>query len=195
MVKAKLSRVSVGARAHRWLLPAKSPKALRYSIFLCASLAGATAAAEGHSAADDGPSHGSEDHSDHDHWLELGASIGAAYLLNEREFAAGLHAHALVAIGDTPWSLGVGYERLFDEHAHNAIGIAVQYRIIPPWSVNVSPGVAFSDEHPSELSPAAHVETAYEFLVGPFHLGPTIEAAFDKEDTHFTLGAHLGMGF
>jgi hypothetical protein len=165
------------------------------------------AAARGHEAEasgvqDHGPSGGRRpaEHDDHeapghDHRFELGGAAGLVYLLGERELAFGLHVHALAAIPPTSWAVGIGYERLFDDHAHNTVGPVVQYRITPRWSVNASPGITFSDREPGHLAPAGHLETAYEFRLGPAHFGPSAEAAFDPEDVHFTLGVHLGMGF
>ncbi len=132
---------------------------------------------------------------DHDHRFDLGGSAGLVYLLGEKEFAFGMHWHGLVTVGEGPWALGLGYERLFDEHAHNTVGAMVQYRITHRWSVNVSPGIAFSGEDPGHVVPAGHMETAYEFVLGPMHLGPAAEVAFDPEDVHFTVGVHLGFGF
>ncbi len=42
--------------------------------------------------------------------------------------------------------------------------------------------------------PGAHIETNYEFEIGAFHVGPSIELAVDLEDVHVMVGLHLGVG-
>jgi len=130
---------------------------------------------------------------DHNHANgELAASVGAAYLTEDREFAFALHFHGLVAI-DEAWSVGVGYERLFGHHTHNMVGLVTQYNIISTWSVAVVPGVAFDDN--LKIAPAIHIETAYGFNLGPIHLGPALGTGFDPHGIHFILGVHAGFGF
>ena len=128
----------------------------------------------------------------HDHdYGELAIVPGATYLVEDKEFAFGLHLHGLVSVGES-WAIGLGYERIFANHAHNSLGLVVQYNITHHWSVAAAPGIAF-DEH--EVGPAIHIETAYSFKLGPLHWGPALEGAFDMHDSHFTLGAHAGFGF
>jgi hypothetical protein len=40
----------------------------------------------------------------------LGLSAGPAYLVNEQEFAAALHAHFLITLGESRFAQGLGYE-------------------------------------------------------------------------------------
>ena len=139
--------------------------------------------------------HEAAEHADaHDHALELGLATGAAYLVGEGEITAGLHLHLVATLGETAWGLGLGYERLLDEHAHNTASAVLQYRITTEWSVIAAPGVTFEDHDPGALAPAVHLETAYEFLIGDFHIGPALEVALDTEDAHVTGGLHFGLG-
>jgi hypothetical protein len=39
------------------------------------------------------------------------------------------------------------------------------------------------------------IETAYEFEIKNFHVGPAFEFAYDPEDFHISLGLHCGFGF
>ncbi|MEO5907479.1 MAG: hypothetical protein ABIQ11_12180 [Saprospiraceae bacterium] len=48
---------------------------------------------------------------------------------------------------------------------------------------------------PGEVAFALHAETAYEFELSNFHLGPVLESAYDPEDFHISLGLHTGIGF
>lgn len=131
----------------------------------------------------------------HDHTLELGVSPGLVYLPAEDTFTAGLHMHLLASLGASRWSVGVGLERLFDQHAHNTLGFVAQYRIWDTWGIAIGPGLTFTDEDPTALEPSLHIETMYEFVLADFHVGPSVEFAADPEEIHLTLGLHFGVGF
>ncbi len=129
----------------------------------------------------------------HDHDFEIGLVPGLSYLPAEGEFGFSLHMHLTFKLGDSPWAVGVGAERLFDEHAHNTISAVLEYRLIDEWSVALGPGITFEDDgHPH---PALHLETTYALMTGDFHLGPAFEAAIDTHEMHLTLGVHVGIGF
>ena len=130
----------------------------------------------------------------HDHDLELGVALNPVYMIAEQEWTSGLHVHLVKNIGHTPWGLGLGYERIFDDHQHSTAGIVGSYRFTPEWVVNISPGLTWEGAHTDELLPAVHFESAYEFLVGELHIGPAIEYAWDPADSHFSIGLHLGLG-
>ncbi len=97
-------------------------------------------------------------------------------------------------IGESKFGLGLGYERIFDEHKHNTAGIVGTYRPINRLSFNVSPGLTFEDGEPGGRF-ALHLESSYEYEIGNFHIGPAAEVAYDPEDYHFSLGLHVGYGF
>ena len=147
----------------------------------------------------DGGHHGHGGHGgvahQHDHRFELGLAPGLAYLVEEEHFTAGLHLHLIAALGESRWGLGLGFERLLDEHSHNTAGVVLQYRLTNAWSMLVSPGLTFEDSEPSELEPSVHIESTYEFFFGDYHLGPSLEYAADAEDSHVTLGVHVAVGF
>lgn len=127
---------------------------------------------------------------EHNHGFEIGFGPGLAYLSSEKEFVAGLHVHALAVLGG-PWSLGLGYEKLFDDHTHNTFNVVGQYRLAERWSASFAPGITFEGD---EILPSAHLETAYEFMLGPVHAGPSLEVAVDPDEVHITLGLHIGFG-
>ncbi|MCW3807954.1 hypothetical protein [Plebeiibacterium marinum] len=59
------------------------------------------------------------------------------------------------------------------------------------FDLSVSPGITFEDEHPSELHPAIHLECAYSFPLGNFHIGPVVSLGAHDEKQHwhrFTFG-------
>jgi hypothetical protein len=142
-------------------------------------------------SADDGdrPSTG------HAHRFELGMAPGLVYIPGEKAFATGLHLHLVAAIGDSRWGLGLGAERIFDEHGHTTISVVPLFRITDEWSLIVAPGITFPDDDPSDIEPSVHLETAYEFMLGHFHLGPSLEVALDPHAAHVTVGVHMGVGF
>ena len=93
------------------------------------------------------------------------------------------------------FGFGIAYERNFDQHKHNTIGLLASYNPVGGLHIDLSPGVTFEDHEPSELRFAFHAETAYNFDLGNFHLGPMLGFAFDPEDYHIGIGLHVGYGF
>ena len=128
------------------------------------------------------------------HKNEIGVANSLVYFVQEKVFAYGLHMHYVRNITKSKLGLGLGYERIFDEHRHNTIGLVAAYRPIENLSVNVSPGLSFEDGD-QELSFALHLETSYEFEIKNFHIGPAIEFAYDPKDIHISIGVHIGYGF
>jgi hypothetical protein len=133
------------------------------------------------------------DHHEH-HRNEISIANSAVYFLKEKEYAYGLHAHYVRNIHNSAFGFGVSYERVFDEHKHNTIGIVASYRPVNRFALSLSPGIAFEDTG-SHASLALHIEATYEFPLGDFHIGPLVEFAMDNEDQHLSFGIHLGYGF
>lgn len=141
-----------------------------------------------------------DNHENHDihhhehHKNEISVANSLVTFLQEKETAYGLHVHYVRKLSDSPFGVGMSYERIFDEHKHNTIGIVASYRPVERFAISLSPGLAFEDSG-SQSSLALHVETTYEFSIGDFHIGPLVEFAMDKEDQHLSLGIHVGIGF
>lgn len=131
---------------------------------------------------------------EHSHVNEIGVSFAPVYFIGEQEFSFATHLHYVYNFPHTKWGVGVGYERIFDEHKHNFIGLELNYRPIHRLCFNISPGVAFEGEHKEEKDFAMHFETVYEFELGAFHVGPVIELAYHPEDWHISAGIHVGLG-
>lgn len=91
--------------------------------------------------------------------------------------------------------MGLGYERIFDEHKHNFIGAEINYRPIHSLTLNLSPGIVFEGKEDVEKDFGLHFEMAYEFELGIFHLGPVVEVAWHANNYHISLGVHFGLGF
>ena len=133
-------------------------------------------------------------HHEH-HRNEIGIANSPVYFFKEKVFAYGLHMHYLHKLSSSRFALGIGYERIFDEHKHNTFNLVGSYRPIDNLSFNISPGIAFEDRSGSGLNFAMHAETLYEFEIGDFHIGPLVEFAYDAEDYHISAGLHIGFGF
>ena len=140
--------------------------------------------------------HSEAHHNHHDHHRnEIGIANSAVYFVNEKELAYGFHIHYMYYIEDSKFGMGLGYERITDKHKHNTFGIIGSYRPIDKLSFSLSPGITFEDEESSNIHFALHLETAYEFEINNFHLGPVLGFAYDPEDYHISLGIHIGYGF
>ncbi len=139
---------------------------------------------------------GQTDESHHEHHKnEIGIANAPVYFIKEKEFAYGLHTHYIRNIKSSKFGVGLGYERIFDKHKHNTIGIVGSYRPTERLELNLSPGITFEDGESSTMNFALHFETAYEFEINDFHIGPVFEIAYDPEDYHISLGLHIGYGF
>ena len=133
-------------------------------------------------------------HSDN-HKNEIGIANSPVFVLKEKEFAYGLHTHYVRNLNGTNFGIGVGYERIFDEHKHNSVGVIFSYSPLEHLYISLSPGIAFKDNGASKLKPGIHFETSYEFEIGFFHAGPVAEFAASSGDYHLSLGLHIGFGF
>jgi len=137
-----------------------------------------------------------DEHHNHDHHkYELGLANTSVYFVKEKEVAYGLHLHLVRNIKYSKFGFGIGYERIFDQHKHNTIGLVASYNPFGSFHISLSPGATFEDHEPSAIKFAFHAETVYGFDLGNFHLGPMFEFAYEPEDYHLSLGLHIGYGF
>lgn len=138
-------------------------------------------------------------HEDHDHEHprnEIGLSNNAVYNVSEKEVAYSIHVHFVRTFEKNDhFGLGIGYERIFDDHKHNALSAILMYRPIEHFSINIAPGIIWLDSHKNSLKPAMHIEGLYEFELGHFHIGPLVGVGFNTEDLHAAFGLHLALGF
>lgn len=136
-----------------------------------------------------------ESHNHDHHKYELGLANTSVYFVKEKEVAYGIHIHLVRNIEHSKFGFGIGYERIFDKHKHNTLGLLASYNPFGGLYITLSPGATFEDQEPSAMKFAFHAETSYGFNVGDFHLGPMIEFAYEPEDYHISLGLHIGFGF
>ncbi len=134
------------------------------------------------------------------HKNEIGMAHAPVYYVKEDEVSYGLHLHYVRNIKNTKFGIGFGYEKIFDDHQHQTIGLVGGYRATENLNFNIAPGITFErsaheEEGHTEAAFALHLETSYEFEVQDFHIGPVLEIAYDPNDYHIALGVHIGYGF
>lgn len=138
-------------------------------------------------------------HEDHDHehpFNEIGFSNNAVYNVTEKEIAYSIHIHYIrIFEKNEDFGLGMGYERIFDDHKHNSFNVILMYRPFNHFSLNIAPGVIWLDSEKNSLKPAMHLEGLYEFEIGPIHMGPIIGVGLNTNDMHLSTGLHLALGF
>jgi len=140
----------------------------------------------------------SQDHNhDQHHVNEISIAVGVVPLDHENEVTAGLHLHYVRGIAfENKLGIGAGFETILDEHKHYTLSVVFQYRIIKGWTVAYAPGLLMKKEDDKyEYQFAQHFETAYEFDLGKFHLGPMVEVGVEKDGVHYMLGVHFGIDF
>ncbi len=139
--------------------------------------------------------HNGHNHGNEYHKHELGVSLSPVYFFKEKEISVSTHLHYVYNFPTTKFGVGVGYEKIFDEHKHNFFGLELNYRPIHNLTLNLSPGLTFEGDHFDEKEFAVHFESVYEFEFDSFHIGPLLEFAYHPEDFHINLGIHIGVGF
>ncbi len=128
------------------------------------------------------------------HSSEVAVAGTAVYFPGEKAFAPGIHAHFVRNIIGTRFGIGLGFEKVFDEHGHNTIGIIGSYRPLDKLTLMLSPGLTLST-HEKSAQFSAHFETTYEFVYKMIHFGPVVGIGWDGEDYHIGAGLHVGIGF
>jgi hypothetical protein len=145
-----------------------------------------------------GQEHEEEHYHLHDqHKYHLGFGIAGAYLTSEQSLAPGFHLHFLRQLGEEQnWGLGLGYETIIEENLHNSINLLTNWHPFKFLSFNAGPGLTFGrHDEEMEFSPAFHTEVVFEFDLNKIHIGPMAGFGIDKEESHFSVGIHVGLGF
>lgn len=125
---------------------------------------------------------------------EIGIAISPAYFINEKVVTFSMHIHYTRLIPNTKFGVGASFERIVLDPKHSTFGLTFVYFPVDKLSFTISPGMTFEDADPGAFF-ALHLETAYEFEIGNFHIGPAFEFAYDPNDYHISLGIHVGYGF
>ena len=139
------------------------------------------------------------EHDKHDSGgLEVGVSIGYAYLEEENEDGMNLHLHAMKGLSGNGiqkyLSIGFGLETIFTDEEHYGAMISLG---IHPWRnlvLSVSPGWEWA-KHDGEWESgyATHLEATYLFEGSGFHYGPVFGYSKTQDDQQYTIGIHFGL--
>lgn len=118
------------------------------------------------------------------------------YLIREGDLAIGMRFHYIRQIKPgSKYGIGLGLERIFDEHGHNAINALGSYQATENWIFLAAVGIGSEDENLTETNFTTHFETIYQLYLKAFRIGPAFEFSWDPEDIHFGLGLRLGAMF
>ena len=135
-------------------------------------------------------------HLEDPHKYHVGIASIATHVTGESGIAPGFHIHFIRQLGHHyRWGLGVGYEAIADEHWHNGLNLMANYRPASFLSLLAGPGLSLKKHHgDTEILPAFHTEAVFEFNLRGIHVGPLIGYGFDKEESHISVGLHIGLG-
>ena len=138
-----------------------------------------------------------DEHDDHRHTHshEIGIVNAPVYFLTEKVLSYAFHIHYTYFLPHSPIGIGFGFEKIFDEHNHNAITVNFNYELIEHLNIDLAPGIMFEGSAIGNNRFTFHFETFYEFEIGDLHIGPSAEFAYDPEDLHLSIGLHLGFVF
>ncbi|HOZ83146.1 MAG TPA: hypothetical protein PLU85_04595 [Bacteroidia bacterium] len=134
------------------------------------------------------------EHSHQHHKAEIGVGQSAVYFTKDKTLNYGLHLHLIRNIKHSGFGVGIEYERIFDRHGHNMLGIVGSYSPAHQVELSITPGILFEDSEPGHADASIHIEAGYHFDIKNIHLGPIVECALDRHDVHFSLGVHVGIG-
>ncbi len=136
-------------------------------------------------------------HLNDDHNYHLGFGIAGTYLSVEQAVAPGFHIHFIRQLGvERKWGIGLGFESIIEENIHSSLNLLGNWHPVDFLSLNAGPGLVFAKhEGETEILPAFHTEAVFEFNLGGIHLGPMLGFGIDSEESHFSLGVHVGFGF
>lgn len=137
-----------------------------------------------------------ESHEGHTHAgksYEIAAGAGYSYSFSEKEYSPAIHLHITHRLSESfPLLMGVGAEFMLGHHKHTSAGIILGYNIWKELIISSTTGFVLED---SSTKFAIHFECSYGFPVGPIHIGPIVEYAYSKHDSHVMLGIHIGLPF
>ncbi|MBL1281005.1 MAG: hypothetical protein COA33_012065 [Fluviicola sp.] len=125
---------------------------------------------------------------------EIALAIAPAYFVNEEAVTLSMHLHYVRTIAHTKFGLGASFERIAFDPKHSTFGLVLAYKLFNGLNLSVSPGITFEDANPGTFF-SLHLEAAYEFEIGNFHIGPAAEYAYDPNDNHLSIGVHFGYSF
>jgi len=142
-----------------------------------------------------------EQHSEHElGGIEVGFSVGYAYLKEEKEDGLNFHLHLTKRLSGEGFqkylSIGLGAETIISKEKHYGVMVLLA---VHPWHnlvLSVSPGMEWA-KHDGEWNSeyATHLEATYIFEGLSFHYGPVVGYSKTRDEEHYTVGIHFGMPF
>jgi len=121
------------------------------------------------------------------HGLEIGAGSGITYIREETTWATSFHLHLTKEVFRGETFTGLSFESVADEHGHSIVSLMIGKKF-GDVSMSYMPGIYVS----GGSGIAHHFEVSYSVELGSVHLGPFLSASFG-EDTHYTVGLHVGI--
>ncbi|MDA3928912.1 MAG: hypothetical protein PF541_08115 [Prolixibacteraceae bacterium] len=143
--------------------------------------------------------HHHKDHKEHEHYhieskIGIGAATSFVYDMGEQEFAPGFHVHMLRVFNEK-FGAGIGYEGIIGDNYHQTLTAFGKFFLTDFLSVNVGPGLTLPNKEHNEFSLSAHFELATAFDICDIHVGPMVGYGISTEDSHVSLGLHVGWHF
>ena len=143
---------------------------------------------------------------------EIGISPGATYSPSHKTWGFGIHAHYFRTLSEhSRWAIGGSVEQVSSHGSHWSLSVGPKYQILDRLSVAVMPGITFfkhseddhdhdthaaDDPHDARRRFSLHTELVYDLIhLDRFHMGPTIDYSWSKNDSHFMIGIHCAYSF
>lgn len=143
---------------------------------------------------------------------EIGISPGATYSPSHETWGFGIHAHYFRTLSEhSRWAIGGSVEQVSSHGSHWSLSVGPKYQLLDRLSVAVMPGITFfkhdedghdhdahaaDDSHDARRRFSLHTELVYDLIhLDRFHLGPTVDYSWSKNDSHFMIGVHCAYSF
>lgn len=143
---------------------------------------------------------------------EIGISPGATYSPSHETWGFGIHAHYFRTLSEhSRWAVGGSLEQVSSHGSHWSVSVGPKYQILDRLSIALMPGITFfkhdeeshdhaahaaNDPHGKRGRFSLHTELVYDLIhLDHFHLGPTVDYSWSKDDAHFMVGIHCAYSF
>jgi hypothetical protein len=130
----------------------------------------------------------------HDVKYELGTALTMVYSPHTGEFGPGFHLHG-VRFFNPDFGIGIGYEGAIYHDYHQAMTMFGEFILADFVILDVGPAIIFPNHEHPHYAVTAHVEAALSFDYKNLHIGPMIGFGIGKEESHYSLGVHIGWHF
>lgn len=128
------------------------------------------------------------------HNKEISISNLSVYSVLHESMHYGFLIQYVQVIKHTKLGLGFGYERIYDELQHYSFGPVLSYKPFSKFNISVFPTIELNTYN-TQRRFSLHIESSYDLRIRDVLIGPVLEFASNPEETHISLGAHLGFSF